>query len=49
MCGVEKGLYIETALTDMYAKSGDLRTAEGVFRSMSEKSVSVMEHHDFWT
>ncbi|KAJ6982610.1 hypothetical protein NC653_025660 [Populus alba x Populus x berolinensis] len=39
MCGVEKDLYIETALTDMYAKSGDLQTAEGVFRSMSEKSV----------
>ncbi|XP_011018101.1 PREDICTED: putative pentatricopeptide repeat-containing protein At1g69350, mitochondrial [Populus euphratica] len=39
MYGVEKDLYIETALTDMYAKCGDLRTAEGVFHSMSEKSV----------
>ncbi|CAK7326162.1 unnamed protein product [Dovyalis caffra] len=37
--GMEKDLYIETALTDMYAKCGDLRTAEGVFGSMSEKSV----------
>ncbi|KAJ6891614.1 hypothetical protein NC651_024966 [Populus alba x Populus x berolinensis] len=37
--GVEKDLCIETALTDMYAKSGDLQTAEGDFRSMSEKSV----------
>ncbi|KAJ6891624.1 hypothetical protein NC651_024964 [Populus alba x Populus x berolinensis] len=35
----EKDLCIETALTDMYAKSGDLQTAEGDFRSMSEKSV----------
>ncbi|KAJ6689942.1 hypothetical protein OIU85_006250 [Salix viminalis] len=39
MYGVEKDLYIETALTDMYAKCGDLRTAEGIFHSMSEKSV----------
>jgi hypothetical protein len=27
MYGVEKDLYIETALTDTYAKSGDLQTA----------------------
>ncbi|KAF7809066.1 putative pentatricopeptide repeat-containing protein [Senna tora] len=38
-CGVEKDLYIDTALTDMYAKCGDLQTAQGVFDSMSEKSV----------
>ncbi|XP_054795818.1 putative pentatricopeptide repeat-containing protein At1g69350, mitochondrial [Prosopis cineraria] len=36
---VRKDLYIDTTLTDMYAKCGDLRTAQGVFDSMSEKSV----------
>ncbi|KAI9111704.1 hypothetical protein K1719_017394 [Acacia pycnantha] len=37
--GIQKDLYIDTALIDMYAKCGDLRTAQGVFDSMSEKSV----------
>ncbi|KAE8678372.1 hypothetical protein F3Y22_tig00111427pilonHSYRG00624 [Hibiscus syriacus] len=34
-----KDLYIDTALTDMYAKCGDLLTAQRVFNSMPEKSV----------
>ncbi|KAG4158582.1 hypothetical protein ERO13_D02G127700v2 [Gossypium hirsutum] len=37
--GVKTDLYIDTALTDMYAKCGDLVTAQRVFDSMSEKSV----------
>nr|KYP65785.1 hypothetical protein KK1_012051 [Cajanus cajan] len=37
--GVQKDLYIDTALVDMYAKCGDLKTAEGIFDSMPEKSV----------
>ncbi|CAI0394359.1 unnamed protein product [Linum tenue] len=37
--GVEKDLYLETALADMYAKCGDLRTAKRVFNKMPEKSV----------
>lgn len=37
--GLPKDLYIDTALVDMYAKCGDLQTAEGVFDSMPEKSV----------
>ncbi|XP_057448153.1 putative pentatricopeptide repeat-containing protein At1g69350, mitochondrial [Lotus japonicus] len=37
--GVRKDLYIDTALVDMYAKCGDLQTAQRVFNSMSEKSV----------
>ena len=37
--GVQRDLYIDTALVDMYAKSGDLQTAKGVFDSMPEKSV----------
>ncbi|RDX72227.1 putative pentatricopeptide repeat-containing protein, mitochondrial, partial [Mucuna pruriens] len=37
--GVQKDLYLDTALVDMYAKCGDLRTALGVFESMPEKSV----------
>ncbi|XVE85785.1 hypothetical protein DITRI_Ditri17bG0119000 [Diplodiscus trichospermus] len=37
--GVRTNLYIDTALTDMYAKCGDLRTAQRVFDSMSERSV----------
>ena len=37
--GVQKDLYIDTALVDMYAKCGDLKTAQGVFNSMPEKSV----------
>ncbi|KAK7307074.1 hypothetical protein VNO77_39813 [Canavalia gladiata] len=37
--GVPKDLYIDTALVDMYAKCGDLQTAQGVFNSMPEKSV----------
>ncbi|CAJ1931965.1 unnamed protein product [Sphenostylis stenocarpa] len=37
--GVQGDLYIDTALVDMYAKSGDLLTAKGVFDSMAEKSA----------
>lgn len=37
--GVKKDLYVDTALTDMYAKCGDLHAAQGVFDSMSERSV----------
>ncbi|XVE91570.1 hypothetical protein REPUB_Repub01dG0021100 [Reevesia pubescens] len=37
--GVRTNLYIDTALIDMYAKCGDLLTAQRVFDSMSEKSV----------
>lgn len=37
--GVQKDLYIDTALVDMYAKCGDLKTAQGVFNSKSKKSV----------
>ncbi|XWS64208.1 hypothetical protein CRYUN_Cryun06bG0166700 [Craigia yunnanensis] len=37
--GVRMNLYIDTALTDMYAKCGDLLTAQRVFDRMSEKSV----------
>ncbi|MED6111562.1 hypothetical protein PIB30_053328 [Stylosanthes scabra] len=37
--GVQSDLYINTALVDMYAKSGDLQTAKRVFDIMQEKSV----------
>ncbi|XP_028761970.1 putative pentatricopeptide repeat-containing protein At1g69350, mitochondrial [Neltuma alba] len=37
--GLQKDLYVDTALTDLYAKCGDLKAAQGVFDSMSEKSV----------
>ncbi|XP_031283063.1 putative pentatricopeptide repeat-containing protein At1g69350, mitochondrial [Pistacia vera] len=37
--GIRKDIYIDTALTDMYAKSGDLQTAQRVFNSMSERNV----------
>ncbi|XP_024182125.1 putative pentatricopeptide repeat-containing protein At1g69350, mitochondrial [Rosa chinensis] len=37
--GVRKDLYIDTALTDMYAKCGDLQSAQGVFDTMVERSV----------
>ena len=37
--GLKKDLYVDTALTDMYAKCGDLQAAQGVFDSISERSV----------
>ncbi|KAI9169841.1 hypothetical protein LWI28_018409 [Acer negundo] len=37
--GVSKDMYIDTALADMYAKCGDLQTAQRVFNSMSRRSV----------
>lgn len=37
--GIMKDIYIDTALTDMYAKCGDLQTAQRVFNSMSERNV----------
>ncbi|KAI7995905.1 putative pentatricopeptide repeat-containing protein [Camellia lanceoleosa] len=37
--GVTKDTYIDTALTDMYAKCGDLHVAQTVFDSMVERSV----------
>ncbi|CAH9128950.1 unnamed protein product [Cuscuta epithymum] len=36
---VKDDLYINTALTDMYAKCGDLRTAQKVFGRIAEKSI----------
>ncbi|XP_041013858.1 putative pentatricopeptide repeat-containing protein At1g69350, mitochondrial [Juglans microcarpa x Juglans regia] len=38
-CGLKMDYYVDTALTDMYAKSGDLQAAQGIFDSMSERSV----------
>ncbi|KAE9595642.1 hypothetical protein Lal_00030997 [Lupinus albus] len=37
--GIQKDLYIDTALVDMYAKCGHLETAERVFNTIPEKSV----------
>ncbi|OMO71908.1 hypothetical protein COLO4_27936 [Corchorus olitorius] len=37
--GLQTNLYTDTALTDMYAKCGDLLTARRVFDRMPEKSV----------
>lgn len=37
--GIEKDTYIDTALTDMYAKCGDLEMARRVFDSMSDRNV----------
>ncbi|GAB2280226.1 hypothetical protein Dimus_014869 [Dionaea muscipula] len=37
--GVRNDIYISTALTDMYAKFGDIKTAKKIFNSMKEKSV----------
>ncbi|KAB2624489.1 pentatricopeptide repeat-containing protein [Pyrus ussuriensis x Pyrus communis] len=37
--GIRKDLFTDTALTDMYAKCGDLRSAQGVFDMMEERSV----------
>ncbi|KAK2973243.1 hypothetical protein RJ640_013891 [Escallonia rubra] len=37
--GVTKDTHIDTALSDMYAKCGDLQMAQGVFDSMSKRSV----------
>ncbi|KAF5184276.1 Pentatricopeptide repeat-containing protein [Thalictrum thalictroides] len=37
--GLEKDSYVDTALTDMYAKCGDLPTAQRVFDTMLERSV----------
>ncbi|KAJ4711430.1 putative Pentatricopeptide repeat-containing protein [Melia azedarach] len=37
--GIRKDIYIDTALTDMYAKCGDLQTAQRVFDSMLERNV----------
>ncbi|KAF5745441.1 putative Pentatricopeptide repeat-containing protein [Tripterygium wilfordii] len=37
--GVRNTIYIDTALTDLYSKCGDLQTARRVFDSMPERSV----------
>ena len=37
--GLKEDLYVDTALTDMYAKCGDLQAAQGVFDSILERSV----------
>ncbi|OIW21595.1 hypothetical protein TanjilG_06719 [Lupinus angustifolius] len=37
--GIQKDLYIDTALVDMYAKCGHLQTAKRVFDTIPEKSV----------
>ncbi|KAL3840537.1 hypothetical protein ACJIZ3_025128 [Penstemon smallii] len=37
--GVSKDLYIDTALTNMYARCGDLDMARRVFDSMKERSI----------
>lgn len=39
MRGIENDVFLSTALTDMYAKSGLLRTARRVFDSMPERSI----------
>ncbi|XP_058193659.1 putative pentatricopeptide repeat-containing protein At1g69350, mitochondrial [Rhododendron vialii] len=38
-CGVAKDTYINTALTDMYAKCGELQMAQRIFDTMLERSV----------
>lgn len=38
LCGL-KDLYTDTALIDMYAKCGDLNTAETVFKAIPSKSI----------
>ncbi|KAJ4973584.1 hypothetical protein NE237_006758 [Protea cynaroides] len=37
--GIEKDSHVETALTDMYAKCGDLQMAQRVFDDMLERTV----------
>ncbi|XXG41625.1 hypothetical protein AAC387_Pa01g2056 [Persea americana] len=37
--GLEKDTYVGTALTDMYAKCGDIKTARRVFEGMKERNV----------
>ncbi|KAK4358035.1 hypothetical protein RND71_023645 [Anisodus tanguticus] len=37
--GVRQDMYVDTALTDMYAKCGDLSMARRVFDSMLERSI----------
>ncbi|KAL8035460.1 hypothetical protein ABFX02_12G098200 [Erythranthe guttata] len=37
--GVRRDMYIDTALTNMYARCGDLRTARRVFDNMPERSI----------
>ncbi|KAM7269688.1 hypothetical protein ACFE04_025185 [Oxalis oulophora] len=39
MNGIEKNLFIDTALIDMYSKCGDLTTAQRTFKRMPEKNV----------
>lgn len=38
-CSISNNIYIDTALLDMYAKSGDHRTAQIIFDRMPEKSI----------
>ncbi|KAJ9707830.1 hypothetical protein PVL29_000075 [Vitis rotundifolia] len=37
--GLRKDSYLDTALTDMYSKCGELQMAHGVFDCMSERSI----------
>lgn len=37
--GVRKDMYIDTALLNMYARCGDLQTAQRVFDNMNERSI----------
>ncbi|KAL0385942.1 UNVERIFIED_CONTAM: putative pentatricopeptide repeat-containing protein, mitochondrial [Sesamum radiatum] len=37
--GVRKDMYIDTALTNMYARCGDLQVAQRVFDNMTERSI----------
>lgn len=37
--GVDKDIYLDTALTDMYAKCGDLQAARRIFDNMLERSI----------
>ncbi|XP_022878136.1 putative pentatricopeptide repeat-containing protein At1g69350, mitochondrial [Olea europaea var. sylvestris] len=37
--GVTQDMYMDTALSDMYARCGDLQTAQRVFNSMTERST----------
>lgn len=39
MYGLRKDSYLDTALTDMYSKCGELQMAHGVFNRMSERSI----------
>ncbi|XP_039065381.1 putative pentatricopeptide repeat-containing protein At1g69350, mitochondrial [Hibiscus syriacus] len=45
--GERTDLYIGTALTDMYAKCGDLLTAQRVFNSLQNHQIDAIETNNF--